>query len=74
MPDIGRIIAEKLNKATGPVALALPLDGVSLLDESGDVFADPVADERLFKSLRKHLGDDVELLEIEASINDKRFA
>jgi uncharacterized protein (UPF0261 family) len=72
--ELGRIVAEKLNAATGPTALALPLGGVSLLDVEGEDFYDPEADAALFDALREHLADDVELLEFESAINDERFA
>ena len=39
--ELGRIVARKLNAATGPTALALPLKGVSMLDVAGDPFHDP---------------------------------
>jgi len=72
--ELGAIIAEKLNAATGPTALALPLGGVSMLDVEGEDFHDPEADAALFDALREHLDDDVELLEHDTDINDEAFA
>ncbi|VTT85796.1 Transcriptional regulator [Halorubrum sp. DM2] len=72
--ELGRIIAEKLNAATGPVTVALPLGGVSMLDAPGEEFHDPEADAALFDALREHLDDDVELIEMDANINDEEFA
>ncbi|WP_138004867.1 Tm-1-like ATP-binding domain-containing protein [Halalkalirubrum salinum] len=72
--EIGTIIAEKLNAATGPTALALPLGGVSMIGVEGEDFYDPVADNALFDALREHLNDSVELLELDTDINDERFA
>lgn len=71
--ELGRILAEKLNAATGPTALALPLGGVSMLGVEGEDFHDPTADEALFDAVREHI-DDVELLEVDTGINDERFA
>jgi uncharacterized protein (UPF0261 family) len=71
---IGRIIAEKLNAATGPTTLALPLGGVSMLDAEGEDFFDPEADAALFDALRDDLDDDVELIELDANVNDDAFA
>ncbi|WP_415380159.1 Tm-1-like ATP-binding domain-containing protein [Halosimplex sp. TS25] len=71
---IGEIIAGKLNAATGPVSLALPLEGVSMLDADGEDFHDPEADEALFEALRDHLDEDVHLLELDANVNDEEFA
>ncbi|WP_254766552.1 Tm-1-like ATP-binding domain-containing protein [Salinilacihabitans rarus] len=72
--ELGEILAEKLTAATGPTTLALPLGGVSMLDAEGEDFHDPEADAALFEALRKNLGDDVELLELDAAINDDAFA
>jgi len=52
---IGRFIAEKLNQCHGPVHILLPLKGISMLDDEGKVFFDPVADEALFSALESHL-------------------
>ena len=72
--ELGEIIAGKLNAATGPTALALPLGGVSMLDVEGEDFHDPEADRALFDALRKSIDDDVELLEMDADVNDEEFA
>ncbi|QLH80570.1 Tm-1-like ATP-binding domain-containing protein [Halosimplex pelagicum] len=72
--ELGEILAAKLNAATGPTALALPLDGVSMLDVEGEPFHDPEADAALFDALRDGLDDDVELIEVDAAINDDEFA
>ena len=72
--ELGRVLAEKLNAATGPTALALPLGGVSMLDVEGEDFYDPAADSALFDALREHLDEDVELVEHEGDVNDEDFA
>lgn len=72
--ELGQIIAEKLNAATGPTALALPLGGVSMIDVEGEDFYDPEADAALFDALREHLDPHVELIEMETDINDEEFA
>src|SRR6266508_3999792 len=45
----------KLNAATGPTALFVPLRGVSLYATEGQVFHDAVADEALFEALRENV-------------------
>ncbi|MGQ3330188.1 Tm-1-like ATP-binding domain-containing protein [Halorubrum sp. FL23] len=72
--ELGRIIAEKLNAATGPTTLALPLAGVSMLDTPGEPFHDPEADAALFDALREHVNENVEVMEIDVGINDDEFA
>ena len=71
---LGEIIAAKASAATGPVAIVVPLRGVSAIDADGQVFQDREADEALFEALRNNVGDNVQLLEVEAHINDEAFA
>ena len=73
--ELGRIIAEKLNAATGPTVLMLPLRGVSMIDVDDQPFHDPEADAALFDALRTHIdSDSVQLVEVDAHINDEAFA
>ncbi|SEP14041.1 Uncharacterized protein, UPF0261 family [Halogranum amylolyticum] len=72
--ELGNVLATKLNAATGPTALFLPLGGVSMLDVEGEDFYDPEADAALFDAIREHIDPTVELLEIETDINDEAFA
>ena len=73
--ELGRIIAQKLNHATGPTALFIPLRGVSMIDAEGKPFYWPEADRALFEAVRHHLDRSrVELVELDANINDPSFA
>lgn len=72
--ELGRVIARKLGGARGPVALFVPLKGVSAIDVEGGPFYDPAADEALFEALRENLPSNVELHELEHNINDPEFA
>lgn len=72
--ELGGIIGEKLNAASGQTALALPLGGVSMLDVEGEDFHDPDADTALFDALRATINDDIDLMEMETDINDDAFA
>jgi uncharacterized protein (UPF0261 family) len=72
--ELGRIIARKLSVATGPVALFIPLRGVSALSAQTGPFYDPAADLALFDALRAHLDEAVELVEIDTDINAPTFA
>jgi uncharacterized protein (UPF0261 family) len=72
---IGTAIAAKLNAATGPVALFLPLRGVSMIDADGMPFWSPEADAALFDAIRAHLDRTrVDLVELDLHINDPSFA
>ena len=73
--ELGRRIARKLSSATGPVALFVPLHGVSMIDAEGQPFHDPEADAALFDALREELDRDrVELVEMACNVNDEQFA
>jgi uncharacterized protein (UPF0261 family) len=71
---LGRMLAEKLNRATGPVSLFVPLRGCSAYGTEGAVFHDPEADAALVESIRTHLDPQVELVEMDTDINDPVFA
>jgi uncharacterized protein (UPF0261 family) len=71
---LGEILAGKVNRATGPVAVFLPLRGTSAIAVAGGVFHDPVADEALFRSVRANLDPSIELVEMDTDINDPECA
>jgi uncharacterized protein (UPF0261 family) len=72
--ELGRQIARKLSAARGPVALFIPLKGVSAISGEGGPFFDAEADKALFGALRENVGKNVEMHEIDANINDPEFA
>ncbi len=72
--ELGRILAEKANASTAPVAFFLPLKGVSILDSPGGEFWNPDADQALFDAIKRHARDDIPVYEIDANINDDAFA
>jgi uncharacterized protein (UPF0261 family) len=72
--QLGKIIADKLNAASGPVAFFIPLKGISAIDKEGGSFYSPEADAALFDALRQHLEPPVELIELDLHINDPLFA
>ncbi|MFW6162363.1 MAG: Tm-1-like ATP-binding domain-containing protein [Planctomycetota bacterium] len=71
---IGRLLAEKANAATGPVALLLPLKGVSMLDAPGKEFWHPEADHALFDAIKANVRDDIPVVEMDHNVNDEEFA
>lgn len=73
--QLGEKLAEKLNEATTPIELLLPVRGVSAIDVEGGPFYDPEADQALFTSLRKHVrNDQVTIRELDTDINNPEFA
>jgi uncharacterized protein (UPF0261 family) len=72
--ELGRRIARKLNAATGPVTLFVPLRGVSAIATEGQPFHDPDADEALLAALRAGLDPSVDVRELDTDVNDRAFA
>jgi uncharacterized protein (UPF0261 family) len=74
--QMGRWIAEKLNRCDGPVRFLLPEGGVSGLDAPGQPFWDPAADKALYDAIEKHLvkSDRRRLIRLPFHINEPGFA
>ena len=71
---LGRVMAAKLNRASGPLTVFIPRRGFSTIGAEGGVFRDPAADEVLIAELRSHLERRVEVVEMDTDINDPAFA
>jgi uncharacterized protein (UPF0261 family) len=72
--ELGREIGRKLSAATGPTALYIPVQGVSMIDVEGQPFYDPEADRALVRGLHETLDDGVEVHELDRDVNDPAFA
>ena len=72
--ELGRILAMKVNASTGPTAVLIPLLGCSGYESPGGPYIDPEADAAMFDAIRTTLRDGIELREIDANINDPKFA
>jgi uncharacterized protein (UPF0261 family) len=72
--ELGRIIAGKVNQSTGPVAVYVPLRGISVISSEGGPFYWPEADRALFDALRDNLRKDIPYHELDMNINDQPFA
>ena len=84
---LGKTLAEKVNRSTGPAAIVIPLKGFSALDRSGGAkmttfegsvsgeWHDETANSALIESIKKHLDSSrVKLMEVDTHINDPEFA
>jgi uncharacterized protein (UPF0261 family) len=72
--ELGRRLGAKLSAATGPVALFVPLRGISAISAEGGPFFDPRADAALRAGLHETLVPSVEVHEVDAHVNDAAFA
>lgn len=72
--ELGRRIARKLGKATGPTALFIPRRGISAISVESGPFYDAEADAALIDNLVGELNSNVEIHDLDLNINDPRFA
>ena len=72
--ELGKILAEKVNAYTAPVTVLLPTKAISIISAEGQPFYDPAADAALFSAIKENLAEQVELIEVDAAINDPAFA
>ncbi len=71
---MGEMIAAAANAATGPVAILVPLRGVSQLDSPGGLFWDPAADAACFDAIKANLKPGIPYFAMDHNINDPEFA
>jgi uncharacterized protein (UPF0261 family) len=73
MTAVGKLMAERLNKSKGPVAVMAPLGGWSVYGSPDGPLYDPVGNTLLLKALKKNLKPEITYKEIDAHINDPEF-
>jgi len=71
---MGEMIAQAANLSRGPVAILLPLKGVSMLDSPGNRFWDPEADQACYQAIKNNVKTGIPVIELDANINDPVFA
>ena len=71
---MGEMIATAANAASAPVAVLLPLKGVSQLDSPGGDFWDPEADGACYDTIKTNLKPGIPVIEMDYNINDAEFA
>ena len=72
--ELGRIFAEKANRAPKTTAFLVPLDGFSELGRKGGKFYDADADRAFLTALEKNLESEIWVETISCNINDAAFA
>jgi len=71
---MGQMIARAANASGGPVAVIIPLKGVSMLDSPGGDFWDPAADQACFDAIKQDLKPEIPVVEMDHNINDPEFS
>jgi uncharacterized protein (UPF0261 family) len=74
MAQVGHLMASHLNESHGPAAVLIPLRGFSYSDRPGHAFYDPESNAALIGALEENLKPSVDLLKIDAHINEQEFA
>jgi uncharacterized protein (UPF0261 family) len=69
-----RTVAAKLNNATGPVKFFIPLNGWSSFDSPGGPLYSPKEDMIFINEIKQLLKPEIELIEINANLEDTAFA
>ena len=67
-------IAQRLNEARAPAAVIIPEQGFSDWDKEGGLFYDARGRKAFARTLKGSLKPEVRVLEVDAHINDQRFA
>jgi uncharacterized protein (UPF0261 family) len=74
MTELGRVIAQRLNGARGPVSVLAPSRGFSLSDTEGNPLWYPEADAAFLDSLQASLRSGIQFERVDATVNDPAFA
>ena len=70
---VANTLAEKLNSASGPVRVVIPLQGYCEPNRKGKPFYHPEADQAFISTLEKALKPEIPIIKVDAHINDSEF-
>jgi len=70
---VARTMAERLNAASGPVAVMIPLLGWSQVGSPGGVLHDPETNDAFVRELNRRAGAQLMVRELPLAINDDEF-
>jgi uncharacterized protein (UPF0261 family) len=69
-----KLYAEKINMATGPIKLVIPLGGWSSLDYEGSILYDPMEDRMFVEELKKLLLRPIQIEEVDGNLEEIKTA
>jgi uncharacterized protein (UPF0261 family) len=74
LKEVAAVFAQKLNLSRGSVKILIPLRGWSSVDTPGSPTYDPEEDRLFTTEIRKALKKDIEIVEVDANMEDPEFA
>ncbi len=74
LKKVAGVFADKLNQAKGPVTVMIPLNGWSAADLPGNDTHDPAEDRIFTEVLRKKIKPEIQIVEVDANMEDPVFA
>jgi len=73
LEEVGASIAERANRAAGPIAVVIPLGGFSDASRKGAPLYDPQADQGFGRALKRNLDRRIKVVEVDCNINEDAF-
>jgi uncharacterized protein (UPF0261 family) len=74
LKEVAGVFARKLNQAKGPVVVLIPQKGWSAADLPGNDTHDPAEDQLFTQVLRERLKPDIQIIEVNANMEDSEFS
>lgn len=74
MASLAATISGKLNRAKGPTRVMIPMKGFSEADAIGAPLYEPITNQAFLSALKSGLNPEIEVIEVNAHINDAEFA
>jgi len=74
LKKVAGVFADKLNQAKGPVTVMIPLNGWSAADLPGNDTHDPAEDRIFTEVLREKIKPEIQIVEVDANMEDPEFA
>jgi uncharacterized protein (UPF0261 family) len=74
LKEVAGLFAQKLNQARGPVTVMVPLNGWSAADLPGNDTHDPAEDRLFTEVLQEKLRAEIQIVEVDANMEDPEFA
>lgn len=63
-----------MNRSSAPVAILLPTKGISQIDAEGGIFYRPEINRVLFDTIKENTKESINVIEVDAHINDEKFS